>query len=141
MKPQLVAGGIAVDDRGALSFVPGFSFAKIKRFYVVENFSLDTIRAWHGHKKESKYVMAAAGSAIVGAVSLKKKSKPQRHILSAKKPAILHIPPGYANGFRSLEPRTILLIFSTSTLELSQSDDIRFPWDHWGKEIWEVEHR
>lgn len=140
-------GGLAVDDRGTVSFVNGFSFQGVKRFYKIENFSKDVIRAFHGHLKEGKYVYVAKGSIILAAVPLddvknpNTKIKPQRFVLSGRKPGIVYIPPGYANGFRILEDDSQILFFSTSTLEESKGDDYRFPADHWGKEVWEVENR
>ncbi|MFA5270098.1 MAG: dTDP-4-dehydrorhamnose 3,5-epimerase family protein [Patescibacteria group bacterium] len=145
--PHLIDGGLAVDDRGQLTFVNGFDFAGVKRFYSVENFSTETIRAWHGHLKEAKYVLVISGSAIVATVMMTDTANPDRnqpinrYVLSAKKPAVLYIPAGYANGFRSLEPNTKVMYFSTSTLEESQGDDYRFPANYFGETVWQVEHR
>ena len=144
---KLINGGIAVDDRGSLSFVNDYNFYGVKRFYQVTNFSTTTIRAFHGHLREAKYVYVAEGSAIVAAVKLdnvenpSKEEKVHRYILSDKKPQVLFIPPKYANGFRSLEENTRIQFFSTSSLEESKGDDYRFPVDYWGKDIWDVENR
>jgi dTDP-4-dehydrorhamnose 3,5-epimerase len=54
---QIIEGGLAVDDRGSIVFVNDFSFKDVKRFYQLENFSTNTIRAWHGHQKEGKYIL------------------------------------------------------------------------------------
>lgn len=146
-KPTLIDGGLAVDDRGQLTFANSFSFSDVKRFYMVENFSTRLVRAWHGHLKEAKYVLVVAGSAIVAAVSMGDTTTPSqsaevsRFVLSARQPKILHIPAGYANGFRPLEEGTKVMFFSTSTLEESQGDDYRFPADYWGQAVWSVEHR
>ena len=77
-KPQLIEGGLAIDDRGHLIFANNFSFNHIKRFYMVENFSTDTIRAFHGHMKEAKYVFVVSGSAILAAVHLDNIKKPSK---------------------------------------------------------------
>lgn len=144
---HLIEGGLFVDDRGTLTFANDFHFFGVKRFYQVKNFSAGTIRAFHGHLKEAKFVYVAKGSAIVAAVELdniKEPSKSQevhRFILSDKNPKILFIPPKYANGFRPLEEDTRIIFFSTSSLEESRGDDYRFPIDYWGKEVWEVENR
>jgi len=144
---RLIPGGVAVDDRGCLNFANDFNFYGVKRFYQVQNFSTSTIRAFHGHLKEAKYIYVAKGSAIVAAVELddvkspSKNKKVNRFILSDKKPQVLFIPPKYANGFRPLEEDTRILFFSTSSLEESKGDDYRFPIDYWGKKIWEVENR
>ncbi|OGB74182.1 sugar epimerase [candidate division Kazan bacterium RBG_13_50_9] len=146
-KPQLIEGGLAVDDRGQLAFANNFDFRGVKRFYMVENFSLDTIRAWHGHQKEAKYAFVVSGSALVAAVAMdnveapSKNAEVYRFTLSARKPAVLFIPPGYANGFKSLEEGTKIIFFSTSTLEESKGDDHRFPADYWGNQVWATENR
>jgi dTDP-4-dehydrorhamnose 3,5-epimerase len=141
LEPRLIEGGISVDDRGEVSFVNGFSFNGIKRFYQVSNHEVGFVRAWHAHKKEDKYVFVSSGAAIVGAVKIDNWEKPSanshisRFILSAHKTAILHIPSGYANGFKTLRPHTCLIFFSTSTVEESLNDDFRYdsrfwnPWD------------
>jgi dTDP-4-dehydrorhamnose 3,5-epimerase len=145
MKTKLIEGGLSVDDRGKVSFVNGFNFKGIKRFYTVENHIAGFIRAWHGHKKEEKYISVVKGSALVCAVKVtnwKKPSKtvkPKRFVLSTDKPSVLYIPKGYANGFMSLTADAKLMVFSTSTLKESLSDDIRFPAYYWNP--WIVELR
>ena len=153
--PTLINGGVAVDDRGSIRFVNDFDFSGVKRFYQICSHSdlKGFVRAWHGHRKEGKYVYVAKGSAIVGAVKMEvrgdlndihdalieKEGEPQRFVLSSQSPKVLWIPPGYANGFMSLEPDTIVQFFSTSSLEDSLEDDIRFPADTWN--IWDIEQR
>lgn len=146
---QIINGGFAVDDRGWINFANDFNFSEygVKRFYQVQNFSTSTIRAWHAHKNEAKFVYVAEGSAIFGAVKLDNFDTPSkdleinRFILSEKNPEVLFIPPGYANGFRALEKETRVIFFSTNTLKESQKDDYRFPADYWGEEFWEVKNR
>lgn len=131
-------GGLAVDDRGTVRFINDFDFRGVRRFYHVENHQKGFIRAWHGHKKEGKYVYIASGTALVGVVNLKTKQV-RKFVLSSKKPQILWIPANHANGFMNLEDRTDILFFSTSTLAQSIGDDIRFPYDTWN--IWGIEYR
>jgi dTDP-4-dehydrorhamnose 3,5-epimerase-like enzyme len=139
-KPVMLSGGLSVDDRGEVGFVNDFRFKDVKRFYTVSNHRAGFIRAWHGHRKEAKYVTAVAGSAVVAAVKIDDWETPsrelpvERFVLSARKPAVLYIPSGYANGFMSLTDDLKLIFFSTSTLEESMGDDIRFDsrwWDPW----------
>lgn len=135
-------GNSAVDRRGRISFVNDFSFKRVKRFYQVENASTRTIRAFHGHMKEAKYAYVSSGSIILAAVFLdnpatpSKNSRMHRMILSGKKPTVAYIPPGFANGFRALEKRTTVLFFSTASLKESLADDYRYPYDYWGKDVW-----
>jgi dTDP-4-dehydrorhamnose 3,5-epimerase len=146
-EPTLIAGGFAVDDRGQVSFVNGFAFDPIQRFYIVENFSTQVVRAFHGHLNEEKFVFVVSGSAIVAAVPFddprnpNRDVKPHRFVLSDRQPQILHIPAGHANGFRPLEPDTKIIFFSTAALEESAKDDYRFPHDYWGGDLWNVEFR
>ena len=144
-KPALFAGGLAVDDRGELGFVNDFHFDGVKRFYTVTNHRQGFVRAWHGHKREGKYVTAVSGAALVGAVRVDNWEEPSRElpvdrfVLSAHKPSVLLIPPGYANGFMSLSGDLKLMFFSTSTLEESMGDDFRYDARHW--DIWQVVER
>ena len=142
-EPKLIKGGIAVDDRGEVGFVNDFGFEKVKRFYTLSNHSKGFVRAWHGHKKESKYFHVICGAALICAVKVVNWEKPnasseiKRFILSEKSPAVLYIPAGYANGSMSLTGDTKIIVFSTSSLDESLNDDFRFParyWDPWGVE-------
>jgi dTDP-4-dehydrorhamnose 3,5-epimerase-like enzyme len=135
---KVYQGGLATDDRGSVRFVNDFDFKNVKRFYQVENHMRGFIRAWHGHEREGKYVYVVSGTALVGAVHLET-NELTKQIISSNSPKILYIPPGYANGFMNLEDNTKILFFSTSTLEESLDDDIRFPYDKWN--IWEIEKR
>jgi dTDP-4-dehydrorhamnose 3,5-epimerase len=67
------------------------------------------------------------------------KQEPKKYILSSDKPSILYVPPNHANGFMTLTDNAIVQFFSTSTLEESKGDDIRFPYDTWN--IWNIEYR
>lgn len=144
-KPKMIQGGIAVDDRGNVSFVNDFDFHDIKRFYMVENHQQGFVRAWHAHKKEMKYVMVVKGAALVGTVKIDNWEKPSRDlqpekfILSDQKPTVLYVPAGYANGFMSLTADARIIFFSSSTLEESKGDDFRYSARYW--DIWQIEER
>jgi dTDP-4-dehydrorhamnose 3,5-epimerase len=135
---KLLNGGISIDDRGSVRFVNEFDFKNVKRFYQVSNHTKGFIRAWHGHKKEGKYVYVTSGSALIGVVNMKT-DQMKKFILSDKMPKILWIPPGYFNGFKSLEENTNIVFFSTSSLQDSMEDDIREPYDKW--DIWAEDYR
>lgn len=141
----MMAGGLAADDRGELAYVNDFRFEGVKRFYMVSNYSQGFVRAWHGHKREAKYVTAVSGAAVVGAVCIDDWERPskelevQRFVLSAHRPSVLYIPPGYANGFMSLTADLRLMFFSTSSLEESHGDDFRYESRYW--DIWKVVER
>jgi len=138
-------GDNAVDDRGLVTFVNEFKFEDVKRFYVVKNHSSNFVRAWHGHKKEKKYVYVITGSVLIGLVKIDNWEKPSKDlevdkfVLSDFKPRILEIPYGYANGFKTLTDETKIIFFSSSTIDESVGDDFRFPFDYWN--VWEVNQR
>jgi dTDP-4-dehydrorhamnose 3,5-epimerase-like enzyme len=143
--PVLIQGQSAVDDRGAVSFVNDFSFPGIKRFYTVTNHSKGFVRAWHGHKREAKYCTAVRGALLVCCIEIDDWGNPKadlkinRFVLSEQNPSVLHVPPGYVNGFMSLTDDAKIIFFSTSTLQDSLGDDIRFPARRW--DPWHVEER
>jgi dTDP-4-dehydrorhamnose 3,5-epimerase len=143
--PRLIEGGKAVDDRGSVSFVNGFDFAGVRRAYLIANHQPGFVRAWHAHRREAKYVTAVSGAAIVAAVAIGDWEEPSRSaevhrfVLSADRPAVLYIPAGHANGFMSLTADAKLMFFSTSTVEESREDDVRFDSRYW--DAWSVEER
>lgn len=143
--PRLIEGGLAVDDRGQLSFVNGFHFEGVKRFYVVANHRSGFVRAWHAHRHEAKYIFVVQGAAIAGAVAIDNWEKPgkdakvHRFILSAQKPVVLFIPAGYANGLMSLTSDAKIVVFSTASVEESKNDDIRYDARYW--DIWSAIER
>ena len=142
---KVFEGARAVDDRGELAFVNDFRFAGVKRFYMVSNHRAGFVRAWHAHRHEAKYVTVASGAAVFGAVKIDDWKNPSadlpvhRFVLSASRPQVIHVPAGYANGFMSLTEDLKMLFYSTSTLEESQGDDVRFDARHW--DIWNVLER
>jgi dTDP-4-dehydrorhamnose 3,5-epimerase-like enzyme len=144
-EPLLIEGGLSVDDRGSVAFVNAFEFAGVKRFYIVANHRAGFVRAWHGHQREGKYVMALVGSSLVGAVKIDDWEHPakdlpvHRYVLSAEKPSILYVPPGYANGFMTLTAEAKLIFFSTASLEDSRGDDIRYEAYYWN--AWDIVER
>jgi dTDP-4-dehydrorhamnose 3,5-epimerase len=143
--PRLLQGGLSVDDRGSVGFVNDFDFAGVRRFYVVTNHRAGFVRAWHAHRREAKYVTVTRGAAVLGAVRVddweapSRDSEVHRHVLSAERPGVLYIPAGYANGFMSLTADATLVFFSTSTLDESRGDDVRYDARHW--DIWDVVER
>ena len=143
--PLLMEGGLNVDDRGEVGFVNEFDMNSVRRFYSVCNHRTGFVRAWHAHKKEKKFVTVVTGAAIVAAVCIDNWKKPSRdlhvhrYVLSEKKPAVLFIPNGYANGFLTLTGDAKLLFFSSVTLEESIGDDFRYEADYWNP--WEASER
>ena len=144
-QPVLYTGDLVADDRGEVGFVNDFDFSGVKRFYTVRNHRPQFVRAWHAHRREAKYVTVMEGAAIVGAVKIDDWDNPSRdlpvsrYVLSAKRPQVVYIPAGYANGFMSLAEGTRMAFFSTSSLSESRGDDVRYDARYW--DIWNIEER
>lgn len=132
-----IEGDCAIDDRGKLKFCNDFDMKSVRRFYTVSNHSAQFIRAWHAHEYEAKFVYVSAGAAMIAAVKIDKWKDPNpdleisRFFLSEEKPGVLHIPGGYAHGSMTLKANTQILFFSTTTLEDSLDDDMRYPYNYW----------
>lgn len=143
-KLKKIDGGLRKGNLGTIKYVNDFSFKKIKRFYQIDLPKKNIIRAFHGHLKETKYVYPVEGSTLLCAVKLtsaknpSKKSHVYKFILSDKKPQIVQVPPGFANGIKSISSTAKVIFFSSSTLSQSLKDDFRFPSDYWGKEVWKT---
>lgn len=144
-RPRLISGGVASDDRGRVYFANDFDLSNCRRLYVVENFSPGTVRAWHAHRYERKWVLPVGGAALACCVEIDDWERPSpdaemhRFVLDAANPAVLAVPPGYANGAMSLAPDTKLLYLSDTPLGGSLEDDVRFPARHW--DPWQVTER
>tara|TARA_B100000963_G_scaffold351220_1_gene362513 strand:- start:214 stop:651 length:438 start_codon:yes stop_codon:yes gene_type:complete len=145
MKPKIIKGNRIYDNRGSLRFSNNLKFNNIKRFYIVHNYSKNFIRAWHGHLKEEKYITCIKGTFQVSAVKINhyknpaKTNKIYNYFLNSADNNFLYIPKKYANGSMSLQSNSELLIFSTSTLQESIRDDIRYASDYWNP--WKIKHR
>jgi dTDP-4-dehydrorhamnose 3,5-epimerase len=126
-------------------FVNDFDFRGVRRFYTVSNHSPGTVRAWHGHRQEAKFATVLQGAALTCCVRIDDWESPSpelpvdRFVLSAEAPGVLAIPRGYANGFMTLAENTLITFFSTSTLDQSLGDDLRFPARYW--DPWSIEER
>jgi len=136
-EPYIINGGIHTDERGSVLHVNDFSFTRVKRFYQVQNKSVDTVRAWQGHKIEEKYFFVGQGSFLIAVVKVDDWDNPSKNlqadsfVLKAIEPQILYIPPGYANGVKALEEDSILTIFSNLSLSESAADTYRFDASMW----------
>ena len=130
------------DERGTIAFVNDFNFEGVKRFYTITHKDTSVVRAWQGHRFESKYFYCLKGEFLINLVKLDDWEKPSDDLpvrsyeLSAEDSKILFIPPGFANGFKALSEGGQLLVLSDKTLEESVNDDVRFDmndWFNWNK--------
>ena len=129
MTPKIIEGNRIFDNRGSLRFSNNLNFKSLKRLYIVHNYSKNFVRAWHGHKKEEKYICCIKGTFQISAVKLDNLKKPNKknkiftYYLNENNNNFVYVPKGFANGSMSLEENSKLLIFSTLTIEESLKDD------------------
>ena len=58
---EIINVNTSYDDRGDIVYCNEFNFKKKKkRFYQITN-NINFIRAWHGHKKEDKFLLVQKG--------------------------------------------------------------------------------
>ncbi|MBU3927262.1 MAG: hypothetical protein KKB74_05605 [Bacteroidetes bacterium] len=138
---QLITGNTYTDHRGTVRFVNDFTFEGIKRFYTITHPDTNTIRAWQGHKIESKNFYVTKGSFLINWINIDNWEEPSKdlkintHTLTDTQSEILIIPPGHVNGFKALEPDSTMIVFSDMLLEDSKEDDFRFPVEYWDIKI------
>ena len=147
ISPYSYTINVSSDDRGV--FVPMLNLVSdpklpknlsLKRVYYVYNYGRGVIRGFHLHKKEWKFFTVASGAAKFVALNPKNPKVVFTFTSSSRSPQLIVIPPGYANGWVSLEDNTILLCGSTSSLQESLRDDARLDPLAWGN-VWEVKPR
>ena len=139
MLPTLFSGRQHTDVRGKISFINDCDLTMAKRFYVIEPADTKVVRAWQAHQREEKWFYVMEGSFKIVLVRPDNWQLPsldlpvEEYNLSAAKMQILHVPGGYANGFKALEPKSKIMVFSSFTVEESLKDDFRFDKDLWFK--------
>jgi dTDP-4-dehydrorhamnose 3,5-epimerase-like enzyme len=137
LRPRLIEGGLYVDARGVVAHVNDFDFDGVDRFYTVRSHRPYEPRGWVGHRRDQKWFSAIQGTVLLAVVEPDDWESPardlpvQRFVLSAVKPQVLHVPPGYATGSVALSADAILMIFSSGRIEDAKTDDYRFAVDTW----------
>jgi dTDP-4-dehydrorhamnose 3,5-epimerase-like enzyme len=72
MDPIFFESNSNSDERGTVSFTNDLNLQKAIRTYKVENSQLKTVRAWHGHKVEEKWVNVEQGEFLVCVVKVER---------------------------------------------------------------------
>jgi dTDP-4-dehydrorhamnose 3,5-epimerase-like enzyme len=138
-QPEIITGAMHADQRGTISFINDFTFSGVTRFYAIQPADTNTVRAWQGHKQENKWFHVVSGAFKVVAVKIDNWESPSNqceifeYTLEAGKPVILHIPNGFANGFKALQPDSRVMIFSDFTIQQSVNDECRYDQNKWFK--------
>lgn len=135
-KPQLISGNVHEDPRGKLFFNNEVDLSPIKRLYFIEHPDTITVRAWQAHKIEEKWFQAVQGKFEISLIKVNWENPSDslpafKYVLDALKSEILHVPGGYASGFRALENNSKIMVCSDFTLDESKEDDFRFPLEQW----------
>ncbi len=134
---KIIKGNSHYDDRGEVAFINDFDMSDIKRLYTISNKDVNILRAWQGHKIESKFLKVIQGSFIIGCVLIDNWENPSDNLkpdffkLTCTKNEILCIPPGYANGIKALEMDSKLMSFSDLTIDEAKNDNYKFKNDKW----------
>lgn len=166
-KPQIIDLPSYADDRGVLTpawnnwgaenlpsedpcgrMIPtraGADIRDVMRAYFINNSQKGVVRGFHYHKNETKYFVVLRGMAKF--VAINPGSEEQlvcdsidTFVLTERKPQMVMIPPGYANGWVSLTDDCLLLALSSSTFEESKNDDKRIDPYEFG-DVWGVKPR
>lgn len=137
-EPTVITGGLAVDDRGALSFCNNLDLSGSRRYYVIANHERNFVRGWHGSRRNAKVFIPITGTFVVawrnlylddaGLVDLIK--EPENHgrvVLSELNPQILVLPGGFLNANSALTEGARLMVINSLTLDEAKNDDFRAP--------------
>ena len=139
MKPTLISGNCHQDQRGKLFYNNDFDASSIKRMYVIENHSVDFVRAWQGHAIEQRWFSAIKGSFKIQLIAVDNWEKPNKKsprltfTLQSESLDILHIPAGYISSIQTLEEKSKLVVMSDYH-KGEIRDEFRYPADYFTKE-------
>ncbi len=135
MIPEIITGGSHSDTRGTLFYNNDFDASVVKRIYVIENKSIDFIRAWQGHKIEQRWFSVINGSFKIQLIVIDNWENPTKNIeklsftINAEKLDVLHVPKGHVSSIQSLEEGSKLLVMADYRLN-EIIDEFRFPFDY-----------
>lgn len=133
----IIQGGKHEDARGRLTFFNGFDMGAVKRFYVIEHPDTEAVRAWQGHQREQKWFYVIEGAFKLVLVQPNNWIDPsdglqtEEFTLQTERNEILHVPGGFANGFKALIPKSRIMVFSSFTVEESGNDNFRYDKNLW----------
>jgi dTDP-4-dehydrorhamnose 3,5-epimerase-like enzyme len=106
-----------------MRFVNDFDMSRVVRMYCIEP-KLLVVRAWQGHKKETKWFYVANGRFLVKTSNMESQEV-LVYKMASEESQVLQIPGGNYNGFEALEEGSVLMVFSDFGLEESKRDDCK----------------
>lgn len=136
--PEFIKGGQHIDERGVLNYFNDFDLKSIRRMYTIAHPDTSVVRAWQGHRIESKWFMVLEGAFDMKIVKPDHWTNPSEDLPYTEfslttDQTILHVPGGYTTGFRATEANSRLMVYSDFSTEESIKDDYRFNKDLWYK--------
>lgn len=134
---NLIQGGSHVDERGILIYFNELELDNVKRFYTISHPDTNIVRAWQGHKKESKWFHVVNGEFKIviivpdNWINPSLNLVPQVQVLTDYNNQVLYLPGGVVFGIQATKPNSKLIVFSDSSTEESKKDDYRFDKSLW----------
>jgi hypothetical protein len=134
MSPELIIGNNFSDDRGLLTYNNYLDLINIKRIYFIENYSIDFIREWQGHRIEQRWFSVVNGTFIIKIIEIDDWDNPNPNlskksfILNSINFNILFIPAGYVTSIQALSEKSKLMVMSDYAYGEIQ-DEYRFSSD------------
>ncbi len=129
MEPQLISGSSYLDDRGVLTYNNNVDLSPVRRTYMITGHR-GFIRAWHGHKIESKLMQVVSGQFRIRLVNMETLS--QHTLYMTNNGDMLYVPAGFYNGLQHLSDNSTLLVYSDKTVDQSKGDDYREDYKKFG---------
>jgi len=136
---ELILGDRFSDPRGTLEFFNSLDLQGVKRVYFISHNDTINVRAWQGHKSESKWFHVVNGSFKIVLVKPDNWDFPSEELdataysLTENDCTVLKVPGGYATGIKAMTANSKLMVFSNFTLAQSNLDDFRFDRNNWYK--------
>jgi dTDP-4-dehydrorhamnose 3,5-epimerase-like enzyme len=100
--------------------------------YIIENHSIDFVRAWQGHKVEQRWFSVIQGCFKIQLIAVDNWDKPSEnlprldYVLESATLDVLHIPGGYVSSIQALEEKSKLVVMSDYQLR-EINDEFRYP--------------
>lgn len=136
--PKMIPGTTFVDDRGIMIFNNDVPLDGTKRSYIITG-DKGMIRAWHGHKLETKIIQCLSGRVRICTINMQLNPTDERNTYYLiPNGNTLVIPSGYYNGIQFLSDNSSIIVYSNTTLEGSKNDDYRLEWDKFGKQFFDM---
>ena len=129
-------------DAGVHQQLPGFTVRQVN-YSVLDPLA---IKAFHLHAKQTDVWYVPPSDKLLLVLADVRKGSPtegvvMRFVIGDGTSRLVRIPPGVAHGCRNLRassPTAILYFVDVQFSPGADTDEGRLPWDHFGKEIWEV---